>query len=231
MKSVLEQLKKQRLVWSANEVIDQQETNQSVNLGYAELDAALDNQFPTQGVVSVDSPLGIGELRLLLPYLHNSQKHTPNRLVVIIDPPLAINSEMLAEQGFTLAQVLIIQPDSGQQGLWAAEQCLKSGCCNSVLIWQQRLQIHQVKRLQLAAKKGAALQVIFRKPQQQMSSLPVSLALTLASAPAGIQVTINKRKGGWPSQPFLLNTEKHWPRLSTKKAHQPTCLLPQRRVS
>lgn len=227
MNSTLSLLKKRRLVWSAN--TPAQAEPQYLCSGYVQLDEQLAGGLPTQGVVSIESPLGIGELRLLLPYLQQSQQH--GRLLVIIAPPMPINSELLAEQGFALDQILLITPESIQQALWSAEQCLKSGCCYAVLMWQQNLQIHQVKRLQLAAKAGDALQVIFRQTYTRQTPLPVSLALQLTSQEQGIQVTIRKRKGGWPSEPFIVDMQQHWPKLTLQQPIQPLPSIPERRVS
>ena len=68
--------------------------------------------------MDIQSPAGIGELRLLLPYLKQRQDRG---LLVFIVPPIPLNSEMLAEFGLTLENILIIQANTAQERLWSAE--------------------------------------------------------------------------------------------------------------
>lgn len=220
MNSILDYLKNKRLVWQAHQNVH---TTQLDSTGFRELDAELQGGFPQQGVVDIDSPIGIGELRLLLPNLH-ARQHSSDRLLVFIAPPMHVNAEMLLEYGFNLQQVLIVQPASSTQALWSAEQCLKSGCCQGVLLWHEAIEIHQVKRLQLAAEQGDALHILLRQQKQLSLSLPVSLAMRLKAHPQGLQIEITKRKGGWPSQPFSLDMSHHWPRLTIRK--KPDNVLP-----
>ncbi|WJG09495.1 translesion DNA synthesis-associated protein ImuA [Aliiglaciecola sp. LCG003] len=210
MNTLIEQLKNKRLIWQGNQQQVFTSTNSS---GYAELDHALQGGFPQQGVIDIDSPIGIGELRLMLPALRSRQQQS-NRLVVFIAAPMQINGEMLAEFGFALEQILILQPNSAEQALWSAEQCLKSGCCHGVLLWHKNVEIPQAKRLQLAAEQGDALQLIFRQDNPLKISLPIDLAMKLASHRQGISVQITKRKGGWLEKPFEVNMSANWPELT-----------------
>ena len=227
MNSILDYLKNKRLVWQAHH---QSTTVDADSTGYAELDAQLQGGFPKQGVVDIDSPLGIGELRLLLPNLL-SRHHQQDRLLVLIAPPMHLNAEMLAEFGFALHQVLVLQPEDPQSAMWSAEQCLKSGCCHAVLLWHQALEMHQVKRLQLAAEQGDALHILLRHQKQISLSLPVSLAMKLRSHPQGLQVEITKRKGAWPSQPFTLNMRGRWPGLTLHPRPANIVSFPHTKVS
>jgi cell division inhibitor SulA len=164
-------------------------------------------------MIDIQSPIGIGELRLLLPNLLARQSNNDS-LLLLIAAPMQINSEMLAEYGFKLNQILVIKQASTNDVLWCAEQCLRSGCCHIVLMWRQSLEIAQVKRLQLAAQKGDALQIIFRQQQHSSLSLPVSLALKCNAHPKGLNVQITKRKSGWPSNVFCVDMHDYWPELT-----------------
>jgi cell division inhibitor SulA len=227
MNSILDELKNKKMVWHAthNKPFSGASTS-----GFNELDAQLEGGFPKKGVVDIHSPVGIGELRLLMPYLHLRQNKDP-RLLVFIAPPMQLNPEMLAEYGLTLSQILIIQPQEAKKALWAAEQCLKSGCCYGVLVWHQTLQIHHIKRLQLAAEQGDALNVIFRRQQELSFSLPVSLGIKLDAHPQGLNVQITKRKGGWPQSPFPLDMRQHWPELTISPAADNILRFPIAKVS
>lgn len=227
MNTILNYLKSKQLVWHGNHVKSALSVASS---GFSELDLALGGGFPEQGVVGIHSPVGIGELRLLLPCLHARQQNS-QKLLVFIAAPMQLNSEMLAEYGLPLAQILLIQPDTSQQALWSAEQCLKSGCCQTVLLWQQNLAIHQAKRLQLAAEQGEALQILLRSQAATRLSLPLSLSLTLAAHPAGLKVHITKRKGGWPRPPFVLSMRQHWPALTLAPIGDNILHFPAKQVS
>lgn len=227
MNSILDYLKNKRLVWQATHHTAPPSVSST---GFKELDDELEGGFPEQGVMDIHTPVGVGELRLVLPNLRIRQQKT-DKLLVFIAPPMQINAELLAECGFRLDQVLVIQPESSQHALWSAEQCLKSGCCHSVLLWQHNLEVHQVKRLNLAAEQGQALHVLLHHQKHTGVSLPVSLAMRLTSHPQGLQVEITKRKGGWPGQNFTLDMRAHWPTLAINPPPDNILPFPHSKVS
>ncbi|WP_040757939.1 translesion DNA synthesis-associated protein ImuA [Vibrio scophthalmi] len=207
MSELIEHLKQKHGLWQGNaqhQPIDAHPT------GFALLDCKLEGGFPNQGVIELQSVTGIGELRLLLPHLLNSSKE---RMSVFIQPPGYLCAEMLVEQGFDLDQILLIYPDNPQHALWAAEQCLKSGACSNVLLWQSELEVHQARRLQVASETGRCLHFLFKQPQQHLFSLPVSLSMRLEPHHHGLTVTITKRKGGWPHGSFVLDMRSRWSQL------------------
>jgi hypothetical protein len=122
---------------------------------------------------------------------------------------------MLLQASIPLDNLLIISSQEPEESLWAAEQCLKSGCCFAVLLWQQLLAVHQVKRLKQAAMTGSAVQIIFRSPHSVDLALPVSLSVALEAQPTGIKVKVKKQLGGWPCKPFVVNMHKQWPSLTS----------------
>lgn len=210
MNPTLEALINKRALWQGKYTPKAESTARS---GYPELDEQLNGGIPQQGVIDLQSDMGIGELRLLLPYLQ-SRHQQQQRLLVYIAPPMMVNSEMLTAYGMDLSRILIIEPGNEQEALWAAEQCLKSGCCHTVLLWQAQLQVHQVKRFQLASQQGAALQVMFRPLQQMTMGLPTTLSLQLNTSRSGVEVLIRRRKGGQRGYPFKVSMHQHWPELT-----------------
>jgi cell division inhibitor SulA len=211
MHPTISYLKNKNLLWLANHT---QSTDNQQHTGFKELDNALQGGFPEYGVIDIRSLLGIGELRLLLPSILTRQQHRQTELVTLIAPPMSVNSEMLAESGFTLDQVMVVQPLLNKQVLWSAEQSLKSGCCHSVILWHASLSVTQVKRLQLAAEKGHCLLFIIRQPQQEHISLPVTLGIRLSPSKMGIKAQITKRKGNWHNGSFNIYMGAYWPELS-----------------
>ncbi|KZN36742.1 hypothetical protein N480_15845 [Pseudoalteromonas luteoviolacea S2607] len=212
MANLIDFLQHQNLVWQGTENAPvSRQVYETVSTGFDDLDKLLHGGLPSQGVVDIQSQIGIGELRLLLPYL---RKQT--RMCAVIHPPALINAHALFHQGVDTGQFLVIRPNSSQEALWAAEQCLKSGACSSVLMWHGDLEVHQVKRLQLAAQTGQGLICLMRSCIMQSTSLPVCLSLKLLPHPLGLKVQVTKRRGGWAKPDFVLDMSSSWPELTAQ---------------
>lgn len=223
MNKMLKQLHHQGKIWSADQI---QNVVETIDSGYPEINKHLHGGLPRQGVIEVQTINGIGELRLFLPYLLNLlqaelAQHQQTRQLVFIAPPAQVSALMLLQASIPLENLLIISSQKSEESLWAAEQCLKSGCCFAVLLWQQLLAVHQVKRLKQAATTGNAIQIIFRSPHCIDLALPVSLSLALEAQPEGLKVQVKKQLGGWPCQAFTVDMHKQWPNLA--EASVDTC--------
>lgn len=212
MHELINDLQRKQLIWKGNR---ESLPGECHSTGFPELDARLGGGFPTSGVIEIQSPQGIGELRLLMPH---AQVHARERLLVLINPPGYLCAEYLYSQGIAPSQVLLIYPDSTNHALWAAEQCLKSGSCCSVCLWQENLEIHQAKRLQVASETGHCLHFLFKSVNSdspsKVFSLPVSLSLTLEPHETGLTVSITKRKGGFLRDNFVVSMASYWPELT-----------------
>lgn len=212
MSALLEQLARRQLVWQGN---SQQAAYQPVSSGFPELDQKLAGGFPATGIIDIQTESAIGELRLMLPYL--VQQQSQGRLLVLIAPPAEPCADMLSGAGINLAQLLIISTKNNKEALWAAEQCLQSGCCASVLLWQVPVKLAQARRLQLAAEQGNASLLLLRQPLAGLS-LPVNLSVKLQPHHHGVQLSVEKRKGGWATAPFVVNMQSRWPQLCFSSA-------------
>ncbi|TWD40406.1 recA DNA recombination protein [Vibrio crassostreae] len=214
MHELIKSLQDRQLIWKGLQSTTQRSTTST---GYPQLDKQLDGGFPTHGVIEVESQQGIGELRLLTPYLaqQNSQK-----LAIFINPPGKICAEFFSSQGIELDNILVIEPQRDLDALWAAEQCLKSGACHSVLLWGADLEIHQTKRLQAASETGKCLQFHFKATSHNQLSLPVSLSMKLSSHAQGLKVEVTKRKGSWSYGSFILDMTHNWPLLTEKVVYE-----------
>lgn len=206
MYELIEHLKNKHWLWQGSETQVEQRSDSS---GIKELDEKLTGGFPAHGIVEIQSLPGIGELRLIYPYL----KQNNQRLTVFVNPPGIVHAESLQHMGIDLNKILIVTPQDHKQALWAAEQCLKSGACEQVLLWLDNLEVHQVRRLTVASETGNCLQFIFRSIQDSVFSLPVSLSLSLRPVPGGLTVNVPKRKGGWPLSEFSVPMHKQWSNL------------------
>jgi len=210
MSDLIDLLERKRLIWQGRY---SQPAPEVVSSGYPLLDEKLAGGLPKTGVVSIQSSIGIGELRILMNILLSK-----SRLVVFINPPGFLCAEFLYHQGIDLNNVLVIYPRRKNEALWAAEQCLKSGACSAVLLWQHAFEIHQVKRLKIACDEGDCLQFLMRGCARTEASLPVSLSMHLAPHSQGLDVSITKRKGGWPIPAFTLDVSTYWPVFCYAKA-------------
>ena len=208
MHELIKLLQRKQLIWHGNETVLDRDF---VSSGFEKFDAMLQGGLPKTGVVEINTIIGIGELRLLTPYLQTKS----DRLTIFINPPGLVNAESLYSEQIDLSQVIVIHTHTEAEALWAAEQCLKSSACRNVLHWYQSIEVHHVKRLQVAAEIGDCLHVLLRPSQKHALSLPVSLSMTFSAWESGIEVTVVKRKGGWPLAPFQLNMSTRWPALAT----------------
>lgn len=211
--------------------------------GYAELDKALSGGWPPQGVFELNSPLGVGELRLILPYLEQKQR---SGKLIFIAPPNLLEAEFFAANNIDLQQLLILPVYEPDAALWAAEQCLKSGCCSAVVLWQKQVSIKQARRLMLASEQGESSLFLYRlQPfaskqnfkqhvQQSMKlnvtqsakqtnsaefghspfMIPATVNMHLQASHHGLQVNILKQRGG-QAQKLSLDMQQQWPSLTT----------------
>ncbi len=174
--------------------------------GHAELDRRLPGRgWPRHAVIELltQTP-GIGEIRLLLPSLRNQAQSW-------IDPPHQPYAPALAQAGINLSELLIVQPQTPTEGLWAMEQLLRGGTEHAVLGWFANLSMSTLRRLQLAAETGASRAFVFRPASALNSPSPAALRLYLeATSDNGLYIRILKARGGRPSS-FILPLTDHAP--------------------
>ncbi|MDB1124391.1 translesion DNA synthesis-associated protein ImuA [Vibrio algarum] len=211
MQTVIDLLHSKHLIWQGSKP---QHSVETLSTGYKELDTQLDGGLPCHGVVEISSDLGIGELRLLTPYIKTNSKQ---RLSVFINSPGHLCSEYLTQQDIDIHRVIMIFPKTEKEALWSAEQCLKSGCCGSVTLWHPSLEVHQARRLQVASETGQCLMFLFKTEQKHQVSLPISLSIQLQPEENGIKVALHKRKGGWLKSSFSVDMGHRWPYLVQKQ--------------
>ena len=81
MHPTISYLKHKNLLWQATHP---ESNNAQQRTGFKPLDDALHGGFPEYGVIDIRSPIGIGELRLLLPSLLTKQQQRPNELISLL---------------------------------------------------------------------------------------------------------------------------------------------------
>lgn len=142
------------------------------------------------------------------------------RTIVMLSPPLTPNGQGLAHIGIPVDKIMLLQPTSTADALWAAEQILKAGTCGALLMWQQYVRAENLRRLQLAAKHGDTLFVLFRPLAAAADRSPAELRLALRPTENGCSVEILKRKGPTMSEPIALELKP-----------SPILVSPHRRVT
>ena len=81
------------------------------------------------------------------------------------------------------------------------------------MLWQDELEIHQVKRLQVASEQGSCPLFMLKPNMTNRLSLPVSLSLKLQGHEQGVSVEVLKRKGGWSKGSVDISFQHHYPQL------------------
>jgi hypothetical protein len=180
--------------------------------GFPALDEGLPGGgWPQTGLIEIlPTCFGAGELSLLLPALAAVTQRPEARWCAWVAPPLQPFAPALAACGVALERILIVQAqrsvrESGapkhpggraNSALWAFEQILRSGACDIAIAWLRHALPRQIRRLHLAAEKGATLGVLFRPGEAAGESSPAALRVVVEPAGAGARVTLLKSRGG-----------------------------------
>jgi cell division inhibitor SulA len=227
MNPILHDLQNKQWVWTAANAKQEQLKQKRIS-GFDALDKVLSGGFPRAGMIHLNSPLGCGELRLMLSILeqqstqdlgfgpNNKPEHTRlntqankqtsdhQKLRIFINPPFQLNAEFLLDHNIALEQLVVVQANTEAEALWSAEQSVKSGACDAVFIWHAQLNHTQVKKLELAATQGQSycvwLQPLSNKMQVH-NNLPLSLSLSIRRYEDQLNITVNKQKVGWAQAP------------------------------
>jgi hypothetical protein len=169
--------------------------------GYPWLDACLPGGgWPLGGLSEIVlDRYGLGELRLLLPALRQRMEEGGERgWLIWIAPPFIPYAPALADAGIPLQRILVVRTSKLSEGLWAAEQALRSGQCAAVLLWSDPVSLSAMRRLQLAAESGACMAVLFRSARALGEHSVAALRLHLSGSGQGLRVHILKSRGGQP---------------------------------
>jgi len=202
MNPILRDLENKQWIWTAAKIRQSDKRHSQLETGFDTLDQVLSGGFPHAGMIHINSKLGCGELRLMLEVLKHQKQPTDDKLWVFIDPPFQLNAEFLLNEGVSLDHLVLLHPNSTEEALWSAEQCAKSGACNSVFLWPKNLSHKHIRKLELAALHGESYCFWFDQSEQSISNLPLSLSLSLKRENESLQVKINKQKVGW-AQPSV----------------------------
>lgn len=175
--------------------------------GHAALDALLPGGgWPEAALTELLLPAdGVGELRLLLPTLARLTR--AGQPVVLVAPPYLPFPAGWRQAGVDLAHLHLVDA-APRDALWAAEQCLRSGCTGAVLAWprqaaQQHADDRALRRLQVAADSGRTLGFAFRDLRMAANPSPAALRIAIEGVPPRLRV-LKCRGGNAPARSLPL---------------------------
>lgn len=179
--------------------------------GFELLDRELPGSgWPASGITELlQKQAGIGELRILTPALAHLS-HSQTRWILFVSPPYIPYAPALAQAGIDLGRVLICQPKSAKDYLWVIENALSSQSCSAVITWPAGILEKQIRRLQVAAKTGNCLGVLFRPDSVSVNASPAELRIRLRTHEhskdnSAMVAKVIKRFGRWESSDILLH--------------------------
>jgi hypothetical protein len=137
---------------------------------------------------------GLGELSLALPLL--ARLSQAGRHVALVAPPQLPYAPALAQAGLALSHSLIVEPDTAEEALWAAEQLLRTPAYGAVLAWSAALREADSRRLQLAAETSGSIGLVYRPARAIGAAGVAALRLRLARREQRLEIEILKVRGG-----------------------------------
>jgi hypothetical protein len=179
----------------------------SVPTGFPALDAVLPGGgWPGAGLTEVLLARdGIGEIALTLPALAALQRM--RRDLVWIAPPWRPYAPALAAAGIDLARFHVVRCARPDDALWACEQALRAPECGAAFAWLSTRDERVLRRLQVAARDGRTLGVLWRRPGDRGGAIAAPLRLGLAPHERGGQLAVHvlKRRGGAIDRPVVVD--------------------------
>lgn len=181
------------------------QTEQIESSGYPALDENLVGGGWLQGqlVELLYAGEGRGEQRLLWPLLRRFSK--TDNAIFWVDPPYHPYSLALIQAGIRPSAQCVVYTGSRKERLWALEQILKSGSAHLVVGWlDAQVAPSALRRLQVAVQTGGQLGWIMRPESVREQASVAAYRMVLNSRESGTELTLLKRRGGWPLPSFAV---------------------------
>lgn len=149
---------------------------------------------------------GIGELQLVLPAL--AALSWAGKRIVWLAPPHLPYAPALAAGGVDLARLVVVRPSGRREGLWAAEQVLRSAACHALVVWLPGVRYDELRRLAVAAEASPAWVALFRPPEAVQNASPAVLRILLEPSSNELSLRILKRRGAPAAAPLVLPVKR-----------------------
>jgi hypothetical protein len=165
-----------------------------VPTGFAALDAALPGGgWPRRGLVEIlTAGSGCSELALWAPRVTHLTTSEAARWCVFVTPPFEPFAPAWHARGARLDRLLVVQ---AAQSLWALEQCLLSGACGIGFAWVRQAGMTELRRLTLAAERGASLGVLIRPLQAATLHTTAVLRMAITRTATHLRLQLLKGRG------------------------------------
>jgi protein ImuA len=165
--------------------------------GFTALDAALPGGgWPRHGLIEIiTTGSGHGELALWIPLIRQLTGTETPRCCAFITPPFGLFAPAWRAAGVQLEQLLVAH---APEPLWALEQALQSGACAIGFAWQDQASMTELRRLALAAERGAALGVLMRPPRAVVEPTAAVLRLMARRTTTRLRLELLKGRGVAP---------------------------------
>ncbi|HTQ36511.1 MAG TPA: translesion DNA synthesis-associated protein ImuA [Steroidobacteraceae bacterium] len=167
---------------------------ESFSTGFAALDAALPGGgWPRQGLIEIiTTGSGHGELTLWNPLIRYLTHGESPRCCAFIAPPFELFAPAWRAAGVRLDRLLVAR---AAEPLWALEQALQSGVCAMAFAWPERAGMTALRRLALAAARGAALGVLIRPLRALATPTAATLRLLARRTATHLRLELLKGRG------------------------------------
>ncbi len=171
--------------------------------GFATLDARLPGGGWPVGALSeiVHERGGVGEIALVAPML--ARLTQAGRWIAFVAPPFTPYAPSLAQAGFELSRVLVVDLPERAQCAWAAEQLLRAGA-GAVAAWSKAADLQTLRRLQLAAEAADNIALLYRSANSAHGFSPTALRLRVWREQSASRVEILKCRGSHSAAPLSL---------------------------
>lgn len=168
--------------------------------GFAALDAALPGGgWPRHGLVEVlTAGSGFGELTLWAPLVAQLTHSAAARWCAFVSPPFEPFAPAWSARGARLDRLLVAGASQSRctpGPLWALEQCLISGACGIGFAWPQQAGMTELRRLKLAAERGAALGVLIRPHCAAVEPSAAVLRMAIERTATHLRLRLLKGRG------------------------------------
>ena len=139
-------------------------------------------------------------------------RHAPNRLAARL-----LCAPALAAAGLDLSKLLLIEPHSAQESIWALRQIIASKAFGAVVGWLAATDAPSLRRLQIAAEDSPTAVLLFRPARLAHQASPAALKLHLATGgrtlaarqSSTLVVSILKRRGAPVASPICITLGPH----------------------
>ena len=203
MRLAVEELARLPGVWHGGAL--EHAPNPVVATGHPALDRELPGGGWPLGALSevLHDGVGVGEVSFLCGALARACEG--GRLVAWIGPPHLPYAPALSAAGLALERCLVVEPAHREDALWAAEQALRSGACGAMLLWLSSSlpaalragsdDYAWLRRLQMAARAGGSMAVLYRSTAAEAGSTPAHLRVVVSACQDALALRIPKRRG------------------------------------